>query len=98
MWTLPSDYDDLAPHVRDASLVVFKGDLNYRKLLGDRAWDPTTPLATAAAVLPVACVALRTLKSPVAAGLAAETVARVAADEKWMTSGDYAVIQSLGAR
>lgn len=95
VWTLPSDYDGLAVPAVHSSLVIFKGDLNYRKLLGDRAWPPTTPLAAAAAALPAAWVALRTLKSPVAAGLPAAAVERAAVDPQWMTSGDYAVIQFL---
>ncbi len=76
-------------------LAVLKGDLNYRKLLGDRAWEPDTPLARAAAPWPCPYVAVRTLKSPVIAGLSRETATRAASkEETWMTSGNYGVIQS----
>ncbi|CAH8516589.1 unnamed protein product [Schistosoma bovis] len=47
-WTTPCTYDEI--EVVDASLyqdlsrnydlIIFKGDLNYRKLLGDRQWKP----------------------------------------------------------
>jgi hypothetical protein len=42
-WTLPYDYAAMAARdprlyadLGGAALVVFKGDLNYRKLVGDR--------------------------------------------------------------
>lgn len=38
----PSLYDRL----KEAQLVIFKGDLNYRKLLGDFSWDSTESFET----------------------------------------------------
>ena len=73
---------------------LLKGDLNYRKLLGDRAWPPTTPL-TYAASWPGSFAVLRTLKSEVIAGLGEGIAQNAAAVEStWMTSGNFAVVQS----
>ncbi|KAK8070408.1 hypothetical protein PG997_010611 [Apiospora hydei] len=53
-WTLPCGFAALPradpalfAELRASNLVVFKGDLNYRKLTGDRAWSPTTPFVEA---------------------------------------------------
>ncbi|KAK8037523.1 hypothetical protein PG991_000869 [Apiospora marii] len=53
-WTLPCGFaalprEDpaLLAELRASGLVIFKGDLNYRKLTGDRAWSPTTPFLQA---------------------------------------------------
>ncbi|KAK8023554.1 hypothetical protein PG993_011620 [Apiospora rasikravindrae] len=53
-WTLPCGFAALPradpalfAELRASGLVIFKGDLNYRKLTGDRAWAPTTPFAEA---------------------------------------------------
>jgi hypothetical protein len=39
---------DLAARFERASITVLKGDLNYRRLVGDRDWPPLTPFADAA--------------------------------------------------
>lgn len=44
--------DELAADFAHATLTVLKGDLNYRRLVGDRAWPATTAVATAAAYFP----------------------------------------------
>lgn len=37
--------DELRAEFAAAHLTIVKGDLNYRRLVGDRRWDPTTPFA-----------------------------------------------------
>ncbi|GIF74936.1 damage-control phosphatase ARMT1 family protein [Asanoa siamensis] len=88
---LPADLSaDLAAH----GVVVVKGDLNYRRLVGDRDWDPVTPFPVAAADLGVPVVALRTCKSEVVVGLRQSIVDRLDADEpRWRVSGRHGLVQ-----
>ncbi|WP_024799451.1 damage-control phosphatase ARMT1 family protein [Nocardia sp. BMG51109] len=86
---------DLADDVAGAAVTILKGDLNYRRLLGDRDWAPTTPFADLTAYFPTPVVALRTLKSDVVAGLPAALVADLdATGRSWRTSGEHALIQA----
>jgi hypothetical protein len=62
--------------------------------LGDRHWSYTTPLADICSYLPTPLVALRTLKSEVAAGLEPEQIQYLTAqDPHWLTNGKRGVIQ-----
>ncbi|MFI9819379.1 damage-control phosphatase ARMT1 family protein [Streptomyces sp. NPDC052013] len=88
--------DDLRAEFASAALTVVKGDLNYRRLVGDRYWPPTTPFADVTGYFPGPVAALRTLKSDVITGLTADTVAALDAAEaggRWRTSGTHALIQ-----
>jgi hypothetical protein len=87
--------DDLVTQLGSCSMVLFKGDLNYRRLVGDYDWPATARFADTVAYLPDNVVALRTLKSDVIVGLGHEAVHhldRSGAD--WRTSGTHAVIQA----
>ncbi|WP_377271391.1 damage-control phosphatase ARMT1 family protein [Peterkaempfera sp. SMS 1(5)a] len=87
--------DDLRQEFARATLTVMKGDLNYRRLVGDRMWPPTTPFADRTAYLPGPVAALRTLKSDVIVGLDqhTETALHTAHGQRWRTSGTHALIQ-----
>ncbi|MGW5062195.1 damage-control phosphatase ARMT1 family protein [Streptomyces sp. NPDC004096] len=87
--------DDLRAEFAAADLTIFKGDLNYRRLVGDRLYPPTTPFEDVTAGFPGPVAALRTLKSDVIVGLEPDTeAALVAAEEqRWRTSGAHALIQ-----
>ncbi|GGZ91930.1 damage-control phosphatase ARMT1 family protein [Streptomyces bluensis] len=87
--------DDLRAQFAAADLTIMKGDLNYRRLVGDRLWPPTTPFAAPTAYFPGPVAALRTLKSDVITGLDERTEpALVAAEgQGWRTSGTHALIQ-----
>ncbi|WP_436777187.1 damage-control phosphatase ARMT1 family protein [Yinghuangia sp. YIM S09857] len=86
---------DLRADFAAATLTIMKGDLNYRRLVGDRHWPAALPFADAVARFPGPVAALRTLKSDVVVGLAPATETRLdATDPNWRTSGHHAVIQA----
>lgn len=78
-----------------SKLIVVKGDLNYRRLVFDCHWPPTTPFPDALGPFrPAPLVALRTLKAEVVVGLppgTAEAVAEV--DKQWLVDGNWGVVQ-----
>ncbi|MFJ8106383.1 damage-control phosphatase ARMT1 family protein [Streptomyces sp. NPDC096132] len=90
--------DDLRAEFAAATLTLVKGDLNYRRLVGDRLWPPTTPFADVTAHFPGPVAALRTLKSDVITGLTEETESALVAAEgqRWRTGGTHALIQVRG--
>jgi hypothetical protein len=95
----PYEYErmpaDLTAVLAAADVVVVKGDLNYRRLVGDRRWPHTVPFGQTVAHFPAPVVALRTLKSDVTVGLTADEVSRLDAEaEDWRTSGRYGLIQA----
>uniref|UniRef100_A0A1I7V2Q8 Sugar phosphate phosphatase n=1 Tax=Caenorhabditis tropicalis TaxID=1561998 RepID=A0A1I7V2Q8_9PELO len=104
-WTSPHPYfvmeeeaPELYAELQTSSLVIFKGDLNYRKLVGDRDWDLNTSFEKACrGFSPCPYFALRTLKAETVAGLSEETIDKILEkfeeDNQWMTSGEYAVLQ-----
>lgn len=104
-WTLPHDYaqmQTIAPNLHktlaSSSLIIFKGDLNYRKLTGDRKWHLLTPFRVALrGFAPAPLVALRTAKADVVAGIEDVNIfARINNNElprDWMISGDFGLIQ-----
>jgi hypothetical protein len=74
-----------------------KGDLNYRRLVGDRAWPPTTPFATVVSYFPGPVAALRTLKSDVLTGIDATKLAELdGSGPRWRTDGSHGLIQFHG--
>ena len=113
-WTSPYSFDrmhQIVPNFyadlnKNSQLVVLKGDLNYRKLIGDLDWPFDTPLKTAVrGFLPASLLAVRTLKSDCVANLDTdlnrnERFAAVAKEfeigkKKWMITGDFGLIQFL---
>jgi Damage-control phosphatase ARMT1-like domain len=98
-WCAPLELRDappaLAAELRAADVVVLKGDLNYRRLVGDVPWPASTPFADAVQ-LPGPLAALRTLKSDVLVGADPAVVARLDADTPgWRSEGSRALVQVL---
>ncbi|MGW8985306.1 damage-control phosphatase ARMT1 family protein [Streptomyces parvus] len=89
--------EDLRAEFAAATVTILKGDLNYRRLVGDRMWAETTPFADRTAYFPGAVAALRTLKSDVIVGLEQKTLeALERSGAAWRTSGTHALIQVRG--
>ncbi|XP_027896641.1 damage-control phosphatase ARMT1 [Xiphophorus couchianus] len=106
-WTQPHEFCDMAADAPDlyatlqeADLVLFKGDLNYRKLTGDRDWGHTVDFCTALRGFePAPLCSLRTLKANVQVGLQPGQGEKLSTqDPSWMTNGKYAVIQFHGPK
>ena len=99
-WTDYVDYHGLPSALMEdlnrSSLLVFKGDLNYRKLVGDYHWDYSAKTADILNYFKTDVLILRVLKSELATGLAPEITARFS-DTIWLTSGKYGIIEYLSA-
>ena len=92
LWDMPPRLVNL---FQTATLVIFKGDANYRRLASDATWAPDTPFAEVVRYFPAPLVALRTLKSDVIAGLPPALVETLDNDHPtWRNDGRYGVIQS----
>ncbi|KAB8264055.1 hypothetical protein BDV32DRAFT_145832 [Aspergillus pseudonomiae] len=103
-WRMPNTAKDLFEDLQQSELVLFKGDLNYRKLTSDAAWDPTTPFTTAIGPMGpksgVRVLAFRTCKADVVVGLPAGEDERLrqlpngggSEARKWAWSGKWAVV------
>jgi hypothetical protein len=88
---------DLPPHLLAAfdGLTLTKGDLNYRRLLGDALWPPETPFSTVMDYFPVTIAALRTLKSDPVVGLPEGLASRLdGIDDEWRVNGRRGLIQA----
>ncbi|CAK1594875.1 unnamed protein product [Parnassius mnemosyne] len=101
-WTSPHVYKDMKKYdfnlyrkLQFAVAILFKGDLNYRKLLGERNCNPTLGFEAALqGFMPAPLIALRTVKADLICGLPKGKFEQLnKLDEKWMEKGDYGVIQ-----
>ncbi len=78
----------------EAALVIFKGDANYRRIVGDALWPADAPFAEAVNYFPAPLLALRTCKSDSIVGLPAglaESLDKVQND--WRFNGKHGLIQ-----
>ncbi|KAB8349542.1 hypothetical protein FH972_023568 [Carpinus fangiana] len=111
-WRLPYEAPKLYEDLRESDLVIFKGDLNSRKLAGDVMWPTTTsytealgPLAKQGSGINV--LGLRTCKADTVVGLPEGKDEELKATEggggesgarKWAWSGKWAVVNYSPAR
>ncbi|QLQ80171.1 hypothetical protein HG537_0D01720 [Torulaspora globosa] len=115
-WTTHLDYWNINPsetkyhgaeiykYLVESTLVIFKGDLNYRKLTGDRKWVRTTPWLEAIGPLAhsgITSLSLRTCKADVQVALPEgvdEKLSKLWEKDHpghgswWSSSGKWAVI------
>nr|CAD7593467.1 unnamed protein product [Timema genevievae] len=101
-WTLPYVFSamemkdpNLYDLLRESSLVLFKGDLNYRKLTGEINWPPTHSLHMALKGFhPTNVAILRTLKADTVCGLGpGQAEMAEEKDTDWNLTGKYGLIQ-----
>jgi len=97
-WSGPSFLWDAPAHIAralgQASVIVVKGDANYRRVIGDAVWPAGSVFRDAAGYLgvPVACV--RTLKSDARVGLPPDLERSLdAANPRWRIDGSRGVTQ-----
>lgn len=94
--SMPGDLRALLAH---AALVISKGDANYRRLVGDCHWQPTTSFASIVDYFPATIVALRTLKAELIVGLRDGEAERLGAqDPTWRVNGKRGVVQFFSPR
>ncbi|MBU8913124.1 MAG: protein-glutamate O-methyltransferase family protein, partial [Spirochaetales bacterium] len=99
-WNSPLFFNDLPDRIltpfAEAGLIIIKGDMNYRRLLGDKIVPNTDPLSAWAPPMPAPTVMLRAMKGDPIAGL---DPARLNALDRehpgWRTAGKHGVIQVL---
>ena len=102
-WNGPRHYPDLPRDLvgalAQADLVLFKGDVNYRRLLSDRRWPHHADTGAIVDYLPAPALILRTLKSEIVTGLAPGRAAELAQrDPEWLINGRRGLIQLVAAR
>ncbi|KAK9892831.1 hypothetical protein WA026_022293 [Henosepilachna vigintioctopunctata] len=101
-WTLPVEFEMMHKYDRPlyqslscSKMIIFKGDLNYRKLFRETFWNPETSVAKAQGNFgPSKLCSIRTCKSDIICGFP-EGLADICDDKDplWMENGNYGVIQ-----
>lgn len=101
-WTSPYEFQlmektnpEIYANLSQSHLLIFKGDLNYRKLLADFNWSFSTTFAEVLQNFrPSNLCALRTVKADLISDLkdgVADELAKI--DPMWMETGKYGLIQ-----
>ena len=78
-----------------SQLLIFKGDANYRRLVGDSRWPATVPIADIVPYLPAPFITLRMMKSdPVVRLQPGQAEALDVEDPDWRVNGKRGMIQA----
>ena len=99
-WNGPQHYPDLPSDIIgelvQADLVIFKGDVNYRRLLSDRNWPEFIETKKIIDYLPFEVLILRTLKSELIVGLTKGKIKELnKVDKDWKINGKRGIIQFI---
>lgn len=90
-WEMPNDLRDT---LAGADLLISKGDMNFRRLIGDLRWEETTPFAKITEYIPTRLATLRVTKSEAEVGLRPGQVALLDQREPgWRSNGRWGMIQ-----
>ena len=100
-WSSGEVFEQMPLHLKQdlaqADLLIFKGDANYRRILGERDWPFDEPLEKVAAYFPFPFLALRTVKCEILAGISTEKARQMRTlrekDKLTFVNGKYGVIQ-----
>lgn len=101
-WHLPTLFKDLDifkdwnKKDNDCALIIVKGDLNYRRLVGDYQYDCSEPTREKTKYIKKALLILRSLKSNVILGISAAQEKELdALNPNWRTVGDFGIAQFI---
>lgn len=90
MWEMPPA---LKSSLR-SSLVIVKGDANYRRMVGDAIWNTTVPFSDVLSYMHTPVLAVRTLKSEPVVGLPEGMAEQLdSVDDRWRLNGKRGLIQ-----
>lgn len=102
-WNMPIPFKDAPKQIlndifntESTGLIIFKGDLNYRRLVEDRKWEISLPINEHIKYLKKPVLILRSLKSNVLLGINKKKAKLM--DEttpNWKTTGDFGIIQFI---
>lgn len=86
---------DLGINKNSTDLLIVKGDLNYRRLVGDKNWKSTDSFEKRCLIKDIPVIAPRVLKSDVLVGVEPVFISIAKAqDKKFKTDGKWGVIQT----
>jgi hypothetical protein len=91
LWEAP---EHIGRALSGATITIFKGDANYRRVVGDALWPADTPFTHAASFAAYPLLCLRTMKSDSVVGLPvglARTLDQT--DPRWRIDGRRGLIQ-----
>lgn len=75
-------------------LVIIQGDLNYRRLIGDRLWAYDMDIKMLTKYFPTNVLIVRTLKSEVLVNIPLDKIKEISQkNKKWLVDGSYGIIQ-----
>jgi hypothetical protein len=87
--------EDLKSQLAAADFVILKGDVNYRRILGDAHWPVNTPFERITSYFPAPFANLRTLKGELIVGISEDLAAQLSRLEPdWLTNGRRGLIQA----